>query len=113
VLVVGGWTFFLTPFIGAAYLLWTAGLLFSLFDFFRAIATLSNAENRRGTGIILPLLTVLIALGAWAVVVNFGIQFKRSLDKRAQYELEHWDELHGKNESQPSARGDGIPTPQP
>ena len=91
-----------TWFAMAGFLLFVAGLLLSLFAFFRATAVLTNTEMRRSNGLTIPIVTTLIAAIAWSVVINTAIQAKRSMDKRAQYEEEHWDELHGTNESQQS-----------
>lgn len=74
-----------------------AGLLFGLVAFFRGIAILATSESRRTTGTLVPILSVLLAVGAWVVVVTTAIQVKRSMDQRAQLEHEHWDELHGTN----------------
>ncbi len=61
-----------------------AGLVFGLGAFFRGIATLTNTESRRTAGILVPILTILIAGGAWAAVVTTAIQVKRSMDQREE-----------------------------
>ena len=88
----------------AGMLVFAAGLLFGLFAFFRSVAVLANPESRRATRVLLPILTILIAGIAWFTVVTTAIQVKRSMDQRAQFEQEHWDQLHqtSKGESQPN-----------
>ncbi len=78
-----------TWFATTGMLVFSAGLLFGIVALFRSIAALTNSESRRVVGLQLPLQTILIVVGILAVVVTMVIQVKRSLDKRAQVEVEH------------------------
>lgn len=84
----------------AGMLIFAAGLLFGLFGLCRAITVLTSPESRRATGILVPVLTIVVTASAWFIVVTTAIQMKRSLDKREQFEQEHWDELHGTNKEE-------------
>ena len=84
-----------TWFAVAGILVFVSGLLFGIFAFCRSLAVLANSASRRASGVVVPALTVAIALAAWYMVASTAIQMKRSLDKRAQLEDEHWDEHHG------------------
>ena len=83
----------------AGILLFGAGLLFGAAGVFRSIATLTSRSLRSQTGIIVPVLTIAIGVTAWLLAVSTAILVKRSLDERAQYEQEHWDELYGATET--------------
>ena len=118
-MLAGGWlifslnAFFPVPietwFAIAGMLLFVAGLLFGLFGFFRGPASLRNADARRSSGIAAPVVTMLIAVTSWSIVVYTAIEMKRSLDERAQFEQEHWDELYGTNtETETSQPAPGL-----
>jgi membrane-bound ClpP family serine protease len=79
----------------AGMVVFTSGLIFGLFAFFRGITSLASATSRRDKR--LPIVTVLLVSTAWFVVVSMAIQVKRSMDQRAQVEQEHGNELHGTN----------------
>ena len=66
----------------AGMLVFAAGMLFGIAAGVRSIAVLSNAAFRKTTGILLPVLTIVIAGGAWAVVITTAIQVKHSMDER-------------------------------
>jgi hypothetical protein len=73
-------------------LLFVAGLLLALIDFFRAIAILRKPESRQRTGIILPILTALIAAAAWSIVVTVPVLFARGASQPCPF-TEHFPEM--------------------
>ena len=93
----------------AGILVFSAGLIFGLVALIRAIAIISTASSRRQSGITIPLITAAIAIVAWLAVIMTAVETKRSMDKRAQYELDHWDELHGTKENGSQQGGPGYP----
>ena len=93
----------------AGILVFSAGLIFGLVALIRAIAIISTASSRRQSGITIPLITAAIAIVAWLAVIITAVETKRSMDKRAQYELVHWDELHGTKENGSQQAGPGYP----
>ena len=98
------------------FLLFIMGLLLSIFSFFHAVANLNNAEMRRNKKLAAPIITALIAIIAWSAVACIAIRLKRGIDERIQWEKDHWEEIHGTNESQQSVAGyppQGVGSPEP
>ena len=73
----------------AGGLMFASGMIFGLIASFRSLFILARADLRRTSGIVAPLLVLIITTATWFVVVTEVIQYKRSMDKRAQYEMEH------------------------
>ena len=68
----------------AGMLFFAAGLIVGVAALVRGIASLSDAESRRATGVLLPILTILIAVGVWTAVVTTAITARRSLEQREE-----------------------------
>lgn len=66
----------------AGMIVFVSGLIFGLVAFFRGVATLASFASRQVSGILIPILTVVIAGVAWVLVVATVIHVKRSMDER-------------------------------
>jgi hypothetical protein len=80
----------------AGGLIFAAGLLFGVFALFRSLAALRCAEARHSTGLVVPIVTIILAAGAWFVVIATFIQVRSSFEKRTKSQNERLEATRGK-----------------
>ena len=78
-------------------LVFLAGMLTGVFCSFWAARCIFSPELRAGSGMVAPIAVILITAITWYGVIETMLRVEKSLEQRNQYELDHWDELHGTN----------------
>ena len=84
-LMTGGYLLF--GLIGSlGILIFGAGLIYGFVHGFDSLATLMSSKRRRANGIFAPILKILIAFGAWAIVINETLRVVHGLQQRSAEE---------------------------